>query len=164
MSKFTMKVINLRKGGSKSLMGCDVAIGVENAEGGFDGFLELGPFWLMRSKAGALYYEAPYKFRTDKEGNFVEQNGYRVKDEYVRLFMTRGKDGKGTPAASAWEFRKQLIAEMEAAYETFSSGAAGRGASTPAPAVKPPTAKPKPAPKPVEALFDTPEEDDELFF
>lgn len=137
------KVHNCKPGGQYSLMVCDLAVGYEDG-GQFVGVMDVRGLWLKQKKDGSgNFVSFPSKQRFSKDGDPVlDDNGYKVYDNIVDLFMDREAEKKG-PTEAAWGFRKWLIEEMTRAYEQLDKSQSGRGPKTQgkAPAPKPP-AKP----------------------
>jgi len=166
MSKtLSFKIQNCRNGGSASLMGFDLAIGY-TLDDHFIGVIEVRGCWLKEKKdKSAKYVSFPSKLRTTKEGDAVmDQNGYKVYDNIVDLYMEVGAN-KESPEKRAvteagWGFRKWIIDEATKAYNQLGASETGRGpaksASQPA-AMK---AKPAAAPTRAVAAEDVPDDED----
>lgn len=161
MSKtLTFKIQNCRNGGSASLMGFDLAIGYHTGDR-FVGVIEVRGCWLKQKKDKSAYYVSfPSKLRTDKSGDaVVDQNGYKVYDNIVDLYMEVGANkespDKRAVTEAGWGFRKWLIEEAVKAYEQLGASESGRG---PAKAARP--AAPAPKAKPVAAPTRTADAED----
>lgn len=166
MSKtLSFKIVNCRNGGSASLMGFDLAIGYDNGER-FVGVLEVRGCWLKEKRDKSAYFVSfPAKLRTDKSGDaVVDQNGYKVYDNIVDLFMEVGANkeapDKRAVTEAGWGFRKWLIDEATKAYQQLGSSESGRGPSKPASKAAPPKAKPAAAPTRMPDVQDEPSNDD----
>ena len=168
MSKtLSFKIQNCRNGGSASLMGFDLAIGYDTGDR-FVGVIEVRGCWLKEKKDKSAYFVSfPSKLRTDKSGDaVVDQNGYKVYDNIVDLYMEVGANkespDKRAVTEAGWGFRKWIIEEALKAHQQMGSGDAGRGPAKPASKAAPAAAKPKPvaAPTRTQDADDAPGDDD----
>ncbi len=167
MSKtLRFKIQNCRNGGSASLMGFDLAIGYDAGDR-FVGVIEVRGCWLKEKKdKSAMYVSFPSKLRTDKSGDAViDQNGYKVYDNIVDLYMEVGANkespDKRAVTEAGWGFRKWLIEEAATAYQQMSASESGRGPAKSAPkAAAAPKAKPVAAPTRTVDADEGPSDDD----
>lgn len=162
------KVHNCKPVSRNSLMVFDLAVGYEE-NGEFIGIMDVRGCWLKQKNDGSgNFVSFPSKQRLTKEGEAaVDENGYKVYDNIVDLFMAKGanpeKPDTRSPTQAAWGFRKWLIEEATKAYEQLSQSESGRGPSKPAPAKAPAKAAARPAPRPANApvaVADDFEDDD----
>lgn len=143
-------------------MVCDLAVGYET-DGQFFGVMEVRGLWLKQKKDGsANYVNFPSKERKNRDGEPVlDENGYKVYDNIVDLYMEREGEKKG-PTQAGWGFRKWLIEEMTKSYNELGKAEAGRGAPKAAEAKSAPPAKPtKPALATTRVADEFPDESDD---
>lgn len=160
------KVHNCKPGGQYSLMVCDLAIGYE-ADGQFVGVLDVRGLWLKQKKDGSgNFVSFPSKQRFTKEGDpAIDDNGYKIYDNIIDLFMDREAEKKG-PTEAAWGFRKWLIEEMTKAYDQMDKSQSGRGTAKPQSKAAPakPAAKPAAATTRVQDDYTDDSDDDSFPF
>lgn len=163
------KVHNCKAVSRNSLMVFDLAIGYEDG-GAFVGVVDVRGCWLKQKSDGSgNYVSFPSKQRLTKEGEAVmDDNGYKVYDNIVDLFMEKGanpeKPDTRSPTQAAWGFRKWLIDEATKAYQSLSSAEGGAGAPKKAAPAKAAAGAKKPAAAPTAVADDYQDEDDDTAF
>ena len=90
----------------------------------------------------------------------LDENGYKVYDNIVDLFMDRDGEKKG-PTEAGWGFRKWLIEEMTKAHQELGKTEAGRGAPKPQAKAAPAPVKPAMATTKVSDGFTDSGDDDD---
>lgn len=160
------KIHNCKSVSRNALMVFDLAVGYEE-DGTFVGVMDVRGCWLKQKTDGsANYVSFPSKQRLTKEGEAaVDENGYKIYDNIVDMFMEKGanpeKPDTRSPTQAAWGFRKWLIDEATKAYQQMDKSESGRGAAKPA--AKAANAK-KPAAAPTAVADEFEDDNDDSAF
>lgn len=161
------KVHNCKTVSRNSLMVFDLAVGYEE-NGTFVGVMDVRGCWLKQKSDGSgNYVSFPSKLRVSKDGEaVVDDNGYKVYDNIVDLFLEKGanpeKPDTRSPTQAAWGFRKWLIDEATQAYNALRASEGGAGAARkPAPKAANAT---RPSAAPTAVADDFQDEDDDSSF
>jgi hypothetical protein len=105
-----------------ALMVFGIGIGYEDEGGNFTGLVSIRDCWLKQKNDGSgNYVSFPSKMRVRDGEPVIDDNGYKVYDNFVDLYMEKGanpqKPDTRAPTQAAWAWRAWVIKEATAVYD-----------------------------------------------